>query len=300
MIPNVPQEYTEIIAVDAITVVNPRVRNQRVFDEIVANIAELGLKRPITVAARKDDVSGDLTYELVCGQGRLEAFKALKQEKIPAVVITASSEDCLVMSLVENLARRQHHSLDLLRDIKRLKDCGYCEREIATKTQLSIKYVHGVIRLLESHEHRLLRAVESGKIPVSVAVDIAQADDVGVQTVLRKAYESKVLRGGRLMAAKRLVEARKNFGKGRGISDNRIRKNLSVETLLRTYQNDVEKKKILLRRAGATRSEMLFLTQSLKTLFSDENFVTLLRAEGLSNIPKTIADRLSRIDGATT
>lgn len=293
-----PQEHTELIAVDAITVVNPRIRNQKIFDAIVANIAELGLKRPITVAARKDEIGGDLTYELVCGQGRLEAFKILKQQKIPAVVITASSEDCLVMSLVENLARRQHHSLDLLRDIKRLKDSGYSEREIATKTQLSQKYVHGVIRLLESHEHRLLRAVESGKIPVSVAVDIANADDVGVQTVLRQAYENKVLRGGRLMAAKRLVEARKHYGKGRGTSGKSPQKSLSVETLLRTYQHDVEKKQILLRKAGATRTEILFLMQSLKALFSDENFVTLLRAEGLSNIPRTLADRLTRIDGA--
>lgn len=297
--PDAPQEHTKLIAVDAITVVNPRVRNQKVFDEIVANIAELGLKRPITVAARKDEDNGDLSYELVCGQGRLEAFKALKQEKIPAVVITASSEDCLVMSLVENLARRQHHSLDLLRDIKRLKDSGYSKREIAAKTQLSIKYVHGVIRLLESHEHRLLRAVESGKIPVSVAVDIADAEDINVQTVLRKAYESKLLRGGRLLTAKRLVEARLKHGKGQATSNGRSRKNLSVEALMKTYQDDVERKKILLRKADATRSEMLFLTQSLKTLLMDENFVTLLRAEGLANIPKTIADRLPRMEGTT-
>jgi ParB family chromosome partitioning protein len=203
------------------------------------------------------------------------------------------------MSLVENLARRQHHSLDLLRDIKRLKDSGYAEREIAAKTQLSNKYVHGVIRLLESHEHRLLRAVESGKIPVSVAIDIADADDINVQTVLRKAYENKLLRGGRLLTAKRLVEARLKHGKGQATSNERSRKNLSVEALMKTYQDDVERKKILLRKAGATRSEMLFLTQSLKTLLSDENFVTLLRAEGLANIPKTIADRLSRLEGET-
>ncbi len=295
--PDAPQEHSELISVDAINVVNPRTRNQKVFDEIVANIAKLGLKRPITVAARKDEDTGDPTYELVCGQGRLEAFKALKQEKIPAVVIAASSEDCLVMSLVENLARRQHHSLDLLRDIKRLKDSDYSEREIAAKTQLSVKYVHGVIRLLESHEHRLLRAVESGRIPVSVAIDIADAEDINVQTVLRKAYENKLLRGGRLLTAKRLVEARLNHGKGQATSNGRSRKNLSVETLLKTYQDDVERKKVLLRKANATRSELLFLTQSLKSLLLDENFVTLLRAEGLTNIPKTIADRLSRIEG---
>ncbi|WP_227272673.1 plasmid partitioning protein RepB C-terminal domain-containing protein [Roseobacter weihaiensis] len=291
---------TVLVPIDAITVVNPRVRNQKVFEEIKANIAELGLKRPITVAAREPESGGEPSYELVCGQGRLEAFKTLGQSEIPAIIINASSEDCLVMSLVENLARRQHHSLDLLRDIRRLKEDGYSEREIAAKTQLSIKYVHGVIKLLDNHEHRLLRAVESGKIPVSVAVDIADADDVGVQTVLRQAYEKKLLRGGRLLAAKRLVEARQKHGKGQASSDGSSRKSLSVESLLKTYENDVEKKKMLLRKAHATRSEMLFLVQSLKALMADENFVTLLRAEGLASLPKTIADRLSHAESVPT
>ncbi|MEM9576303.1 MAG: plasmid partitioning protein RepB C-terminal domain-containing protein [Pseudomonadota bacterium] len=293
-------KQTVLVPIDAITVVNPRVRNQRVFEEIKANIAELGLKRPITVAVRETKDRNEPNYELVCGQGRMEALKALGKSEIPAIVINASSEDCLVMSLVENLARRQHHSLDLLRDIRRLKESGYSEREIAAKTQLSTKYVQGVIKLLDSHEHRLLRAVESGRIPVSVAVDIADADDVEVQSVLRQAYEKKLLRGGRLLAAKRLVEARQKHGKGRASSDGRSRKNLSVESLLKTYENDVEKKKMLLRKAHATRSEMLFLLQSLKTLMADENFVTLLRAEGLASLPKTIADRLSHAGSIPT
>jgi ParB family chromosome partitioning protein len=297
MIPAMSSQLTKLIPVDAITVVNPRVRNQKVFDEIVANISELGLKRPITVAERLSAGGQPPSFELVCGQGRLEAFKALGQAQIPAVIIDASSEDCLVMSLVENVARRQHHSLDLLRDIRRLKSDGYTELEIAAKTQLSTKYVHGVIRLLETKEHRLLRAVESGKIPVSVAVDISNADDVGVQNVLREAYENNILRGGRLMTAKRLVEARRNHGKGQATKDRFSRKNISVESLLKTYQNDVDKKKILLRNANAASSEILFLTQSLKNLLSDENFVTLLRAEGIANIPKTIVDRIVRLEG---
>ena len=44
MMSDAPQEHTELIAVDAIHVVNPRIRNQKVFDEIIANIAELGRK----------------------------------------------------------------------------------------------------------------------------------------------------------------------------------------------------------------------------------------------------------------
>ena len=42
-----------------------------------SNIAELGLKRPITVTRR--DVAEGIRYELVCGQGRLEAYQALGQ-----------------------------------------------------------------------------------------------------------------------------------------------------------------------------------------------------------------------------
>ena len=81
------------------------------------------------------------------------------------------------MSLVENFARRQHRAIDLLHDIEGLKRRGYDEAEIARKTGLTIEYVKGVIGLLENGEHRLLRAVESGHVPVSVAVEIAEADD---------------------------------------------------------------------------------------------------------------------------
>ncbi len=291
-----PQPQTaELIPMDRITVVNPRVRNRKAFREIVDNIAELGLKRPITVAARQSD--DGLRYDLVCGQGRLEAFQELGQTVIPAIVIDASSEDCLVMSLVENLARRQHRALDLLRDIKGLKERGYSGPEIARKTQLSLKYVRGILRLLESGEHRLLRAVESGKLPVSVAVDISEAKDTEMQDVLRQAYENNQLRGGRLMAAKRLVEARQQYGKGQPSADQRKRRSLSVESLIRTYQNDVEKKQVLLRKATATRGELMFITEALRKLLNDENFVTLLRAEGLATIPKNLSDRLAARTG---
>ncbi len=291
-----PQPQTaELIPMDRITVVNPRVRNRKAFREIVDNIAELGLKRPITVAARQSD--DGLRYDLVCGQGRLEAFQELGQTVIPAIVIDASSEDCLVMSLVENLARRQHRALDLLRDIKGLKERGYSGPEIARKTQLSLKYVRGILRLLESGEHRLLSAVESGKLPVSVAVDISEAKDTEMQDVLRQAYENNQLRGGRLMAAKRLVEARQQYGKGQPSADQRKRRSLSVESLIRTYQNDVEKKQVLLRKATATRGELMFITEALRKLLNDENFVTLLRAEGLATIPKNLSDRLAARTG---
>ena len=88
----------QIIPIDLITVVNPRVRNKKIFREIIANIAEVGLKKPITVA-RRNHPDGP-RYDLVCGQGRLEAYQSLCQREIPALVVEADGEDCLVMSLV--------------------------------------------------------------------------------------------------------------------------------------------------------------------------------------------------------
>jgi ParB family transcriptional regulator, chromosome partitioning protein len=205
-------QMVDLIPVDRVSVTNPRVRNKKIFRDIVANIALVGLKKPITVT--KHHEPDGPRYDLVCGQGRLEAYKALGQTNIPALVVTAGEEDCAVMSLVENLARRQHRALDLLHDIEGLKRRGYDEHEIARKTGLTVEYVKAVIRLLEKGEHRLLRAVESGHIPVSIAVDIAQAEDTEVQSILQQAYEKKLLRGRRLMIAKRLIEQRRRRGKG--------------------------------------------------------------------------------------
>jgi ParB family chromosome partitioning protein len=283
------QNQVQLIPVDQITVVNPRVRNKKVFREIVGNIAEIGLKRPITVTPRQD---GDLVrYDLVCGQGRLEAYQSLGQRQIPALVVDAGAEDCLVMSLVENLARRQHRSIDLLHDIEGLKKRGYRDSEIAAKTGLTVEYVRGVLRLLKSSEHRLLRAVEAGQVPVSVAVEIAESGDAEVQNVLQQAYESKLLRGQKLVAVKRLVAQRQLRGKGK--PSRMQRRSLSLERLMRTYQDDTDKKRLIVRKAEATQACLIFVTEALRKLFGDEHFVTLLRAEGLGTLPANLRQRIN-------
>lgn len=279
----------EQIPINQIEVVNPRIRNKRVFKGIVDNIAQLGLKRPITVARRNEP--GGIRYDLVCGQGRLEAFKALKQISIPAIVVDADTEDCMVMSLVENLARRQHSAADLLHDIQGLKRRGYDEIDISSKTGLTVEYVRAVTRLIETGEHRLLRAVEAGHLPVTVAIEIVESSDAEVQRVLHEAYERKALRGAKLTIVKKLIAQRQKRGKG---SDSANRKRpLSVERLLRTYRDDADKKQAMVRKADITRGRLTFAVEALRTLLSDEHFVTLLRAEGLETIPTNIGDRLA-------
>ena len=291
-----PVPSVELVPVDLVTAVNPRVRNPRIFKEIVANIADLGLKKPITVTRRQH--AEGVRYELVCGQGRLEAYRLLGQSTMPALVVEADNDDSLVMSLVENCARRQHRAIDLLHDIEGLKRRGYSEQDIGRKTGLSIEYVRGVIRLLENGELRLLRAVESGYIPVSTAVEIAEADDAGVQHALQQAYETKQLRGRKLLIAKRIIEQRRRRGKGFGANGVKRQESVSSDTLLRAYRQDTDKKRVLVRKAEATRGRLLFVTEALRKLLADENFVTLLRAEDLDTLPQNLAGRLRNSAGA--
>lgn len=284
------QKLVEMVPVSRITVINPRVRNQKVFREIVTSIERVGLKKPITVSRLQGEDGPQ--YDLVCGQGRLEAYQMLGQSEIPALVVDANTEDCAVMSLVENCARRQHRAIDLLHDIQGLKHRGYSEPDIARKTGLTLEYVRAVIGLLENGELRLLRGVESGHIPVSVAVRIAQADDGEVQEILQQAYENKQLRGRRLLAAKRLIEQRRKRGKGLRSGSHSRDKPLSSTSLLRAYREDVDRKRVLIRKANATRDRLIFITEAMRKLLSDDNFTTLLRAEGLDTLPKNLADRI--------
>jgi ParB family transcriptional regulator, chromosome partitioning protein len=198
----------QFIPVDQVNIVNTRSRAREKFKQIISSIKTVGLKKPITVSPASGKY-GPGSYDLVCGEGRLLAFRSLGEQLIPARVLSVSSEELLLMSLVENLARRQARSAELLQEIAALKKRGYKISQIATKTDLAPTYVTGVLRLLARGETALLQAVEQQRIPLSVAVEIATSDDEGVQRALHEAYEQNLLRGKRLLRVRAFVEKRR-------------------------------------------------------------------------------------------
>ncbi|MFO6430281.1 plasmid partitioning protein RepB C-terminal domain-containing protein [Erythrobacter sp. W302b] len=290
-----PAQRIEMIPIDRVNIVNPRVRNKKSFRDIVDNIAKIGLKKPITVT-RRIEAEGPF-YDLVCGQGRLEAFKALGQSEVPALVVSADPEDCLIASLVENCARRQHRAIDLLQDIRGMQERGHSNPDIARKTGLSLEYVNGVARLIEKGEQRLLRSVESGIIPVSVAVEIAEAADHDVQAALSRAYETGQLKGRKLLAARKLIETRRRRGKGLGTKETRSRERVSADTLVKAYKEETERKRALIARAETTQNRLMLITEAMRRLSVDESFLALLEDEGLTTMPGRLAERLHPSSG---
>jgi ParB family chromosome partitioning protein len=280
-----------MIPVAEITVLNPRSRNKKVFGDLVTSIAHLGLKKPITVSKR----AGSPGYDLVCGQGRLEAFIALSQTEIPAVVVEASEEECFIMSLVENLARRNHSSLELMHEIGALKGRGYSASEIATKTDFSEEYIYAICYLLEHGEERLIAGIERGVIPATIAMEIARAKDGDVQKALAEAYEKKTIPGNQIVAIRRIIEQRNVTGKtvhSFGRTPQKNRKQLTSDSLIRAYRRETDKQKLFVKKAFLAQSRLLFVVNALRRLLSDAHFVTLLRAESIHTLPRPLAERL--------
>jgi ParB family chromosome partitioning protein len=281
------------IPIDSITVLNPRTRNKRIFNELVTSIEHLGLKKPITVSQRKNNGG----YDLVCGQGRLEAFVALGQTEIPAVVVDVSKEDCFVMSLVENLARRQHTSLELIREIGALKERGYSYAQIASKTDFSTEYVYAICYLLDHGEERILAAVERGIMPHTIAMEIVRAKDGEVQRALADAYENGSIPGNQVLAIRRIIDQRNLTGKAvHSVNGGRRPgRKVTALTLVRSYRKETERQKLLVKKAALTQGRLVFIVNALRRLMEEENFVTLLRAEGVTSLPKPLVERIERV-----
>ena len=156
-----PQAATvQSIPVHRVRVLNPRSRSKKTFAEIVDNIAALGLKRPITVTIGGADDDGP-RYDLVCGQGRLEAYQVLDEPMIPAIVIDASEADCYLMSLVENLARRHRSSIDLINAIISLKERGAGFTDQVQHLRFSRKASAGVLKPRDFRGVELMAQVRS-------------------------------------------------------------------------------------------------------------------------------------------
>jgi ParB family chromosome partitioning protein len=283
------------IAVNDIDVLNPRERNQRIFDTIIANIQDIGLKKPVTVTPRQNP-QGQLRYLLICGEGRLKAFKQLGETHIPALVVEVNDEEAFIMSLTENIARRQSNGLQSLEGVDALRQQGYSCEVIAAKTGLAQTYVADILVLLNSGEERLLDGVVKGRLPVKAAISIAKAgpDANAVKTALQEAYETGQLRGYQLNQARRLIERRELSGRrlGRFKGSGPQKPPVTTNALVKSYQQEVTRQKQMVRKAEFAQQRLLFITGALRELLGNDHFMTLLRAEGLDTLPRYLAERL--------
>jgi ParB family chromosome partitioning protein len=282
-----------MIPIEQIRIINPRPRERKKFEQIVQSIKNLGLKKPIQVSLRTPEEGSEPGYDLVCGQGRMEAFLALGHREIPAIIVEVAKEERLLRSLVENMARRLPPPLALMNEIERLRAEGYTNVEIGKKLDIADGTVGGFIALKKAGEERLLDAAINGRIPLGVAMDIAKADTPELQRELLKAYESKQLNQCSIRTVKRLIDQRRFVGKERDNDQGKKKIRTSAESLINAFKKESQRQRLVVKKARICDARLVIIVTAFGKLLADENFVNLLRAESLAELPQYVHDKLA-------
>src|SRR5207237_4015835 len=116
---------------------------------------------------------------------------------------------------------------------------------------------------------------------------------------LADAYEAKVLPGKQILAIRRIIQQRNQMGKGGSGTSGRAGSGAKVTAaaLIQSYQKEADRQKLLVKKADLTQSRLLFVVNAMRHLFDDDNFVTLLRAEGMHTLPRPLAAQLEPAEG---
>jgi hypothetical protein len=103
------------------------------------------------------------------------------------------------------------------------------------------------------------------------------------------------LRGAKLEMARRIVAMRlaKDRVSGR---TSLTKRTLSAGVLIEEYEHHVQQQRSAVFRLNAVTHRLMILSTSMKRLLQDENFVTLLRAESIHDIPSNLAERIGYVE----
>jgi ParB family chromosome partitioning protein len=170
IVPNAQQPRTEF--------------DQEALEELMASIREVGVLQPVVVRPIPD-VAG--SYELIMGERRLRATKALGLASIPAVIKDTADEDMLRDALLENLHRSQLNPLEEASAYQQLlADFGITQEELAGRIGRSRPQISNTMRLLKLPAG-VQKRVAAGVLTAGHARAIlAAGDDLAMQRLADK------------------------------------------------------------------------------------------------------------------
>jgi ParB family chromosome partitioning protein len=163
VIPNAAQPRKEFVKED--------------LDELIASIREVGVLQPIVVRPIAGAGIGEPRYELVMGERRLRASKALGLTTIPAVVKNTADEAMLRDALLENLHRANLNPLEEASAYQQLlADFGITQDDLASRIGRSRPQITNTLRLLKLPSS-IQRRVAAGVLSAGHARAILSAGD---------------------------------------------------------------------------------------------------------------------------
>ena len=160
--------------------------------ELEHSIREFGVLQPIVVRPLSG-TGTNATYELVMGERRLRATKAVGLTEIPAVIRDTKDADMLRDALLENLHRANLNALEEASAYQQLlSDFGITQDELAKRIGRSRPQVTNTLRLLKL-PIKVQQRVAAGVLSAGHARAILSVTDVAAQERLATKIVSEEL-----------------------------------------------------------------------------------------------------------
>lgn len=163
------QDGTEISFLP-VTLVDPNPHQPRThfdhaqLEDLIASIQEHGVLQPIVVTPADNG-----RYELISGERRLRASKIAGRETIPAIVRTATEQQKLELSLIENIQRQNLNPLEEAEAYIRLQnEFSLTQEDVAKRVGKSRPQIANTLRLLQLPEE-IKQAILQERITASNA-----------------------------------------------------------------------------------------------------------------------------------
>jgi len=252
----------------------------------------VGLKRPIVLNTRYLEQTG--MYELVCGQGRIEAYQQLGKSSIPSLLVDVERSAALIMSIAENTTRNSPPPIWFANVIKGLYDSGVNLQEIAHILGRSVDSVRVYLKLASDGEEILLDAVERGRISVSAAYQIAKTPDSDLQKLLLEGVEAGLLSKQDIPVVKRMIDNRRRFGKKytkRGSKHKH--QSYTVEQLRKEIKQTLSKQEEFIQKSRKTEYRLMLLSEEFQRLQNDTDWQNIVETEELTDFPKLKGETLA-------
>lgn len=276
----------KLIPVDTIDVVSSRNRGKKQFKENVRSISDNGLYKPILVNAADFAVSG--RYQLICGEGRLQAHIELKKEYIKAEIVRVDLATAHIMSLGENMTKTPPKTIEYAYSLLEMHDKGAQIADLERITGQTGQYIKGYINLVRRGEERLIKGVETGLFPLDFAMRVAESSDGAVQHVLMDAFDKKFITAKHVDSVRKILMERTKHGKG--LKDNAeqpsgMRDGYTVDDLKRDIQRITREKEKFVYAVESKETRLVRLHEGLKRIRADEMVMSLLRNCRLESLP---------------
>jgi ParB family chromosome partitioning protein len=119
--------------------------NPEKLNDLILSIKEKGVIQPILVRAREEEDG----YELIAGERRLRAARAVGIEEIPAIIKDVDDTELLEISLIENIQRENLNPLEQAHAYRRLmEEFGLSQEDIARAVSKDRTTIANILRLL--------------------------------------------------------------------------------------------------------------------------------------------------------